>query len=473
MDHPQFPERAPREPVPPTKDDIHCVLSTGLIYLLPKFHGFAGECPHRHLEEFHNMCSSMKPSHVPLDHIFLRAFPHSLHGAAKDWQDSLPLGSVTNWGYLEHQFLSKFSPEQYGYINDPEWNDLNNEWYDTPQDNHLEPPFQSTFMPPPVQQYESQQYDAPAQIAPQPSTSEPALKELLEQRTMQSIQFKREIMELQQKTQAIIESSNNQIGQMATQHTEEQSQNSERPFQTVQIPDDDDNAIDIGDEEQSYELTTVQPTFPPSDVPTLAPEETDKNHEGQADMRNTSEPGRSPSSSHTLAIFKEVEVSIPQIDYSVDCTVDWYADNYIVAEHVFNSPSEHESESVFDNACNFKIDSCCEDISEVQYDNLGVIPLHVNTLEPHYTNPIAGGTYKLDEQTPTIEDKGASTQNCFNNNRHLLSQLINNHCLDLVVENISLLDQIWRMKQFVLNTSVLDHEVEDLSLMIQNWQLPP
>ncbi|KOM37552.1 hypothetical protein LR48_Vigan03g093400 [Vigna angularis] len=252
MDHPQFPERAPREPVPPTKDDIHCVLSTGLIYLLPKFHGFAGECPHRHLEEFHNMCSSMKLPHVPLDHIFLRAFPHSLHGAAKDWQDSLPLGSVTNWGYLEHQFLSKFSPEQYGYINDPEWNNLNNEWYDTPQDNHLEPPFQSTFMPPPVQQYESQQYDAPAQIAPQPSTSEPTMKELLEQITMKSIQFD----QIKQETQAAMKNLTDQIGQMAT----------------------------------------------------LAPDETAEHFEEQARIRNNSEPGRPLSSSTTLAIFKEEEV---------------------------------------------------------------------------------------------------------------------------------------------------------------------
>ncbi|BAT88845.1 hypothetical protein VIGAN_05247300 [Vigna angularis var. angularis] len=334
MSHPQTSESSLWEPVPLTEDGDHLVLTTELINLLPHFCGLANECPHTHLENFYEICCFMKPPNVPDDHIFLKVFPHSLQGAAKDWKNSLPLGSVTDWGYLEHQFLSNFSLVQYGYNNNPGWNDMSLGWYDAPQ-KYQEAPSQDTFIPPPIPQYESQQYDAPTQIAPQPSTSEPAMKELLEQRIMQSIQFKREIMELQQKTQAIIESSNNQIGQMATQLTEEQSQNSERPFQTVQILDDDDSAIDIGDEEQSYELTTVQPTFPPSDVPTLAPEETDKNHEGQEDMRNTFEPGRSPSSSHTLAIFKEVEVSIPQIDYFVDCTIDWYADNCIVTEHNF------------------------------------------------------------------------------------------------------------------------------------------
>ncbi|BAT81755.1 hypothetical protein VIGAN_03160600, partial [Vigna angularis var. angularis] len=214
--------------------------------MLPKFHGFAGECPHRHLEEFHNICSSMKPPHVPLDHIFLRAFPHSLQGAAKDWQDSLPLGSVTDWGYLELQFVSKFSPEQYGYINDPEWNNLNNEWYDAPQDHYQEPPFQSTLMPPPVQQYKSQQYDAPAQIAHQPSTSEPTLKELMERMTMQSIQFKQESMKIQQETQAAMQNLSNQIGQMGT----------------------------------------------------LAPKKTDEDFEAQAGISSTSETGTPPSSSH-------------------------------------------------------------------------------------------------------------------------------------------------------------------------------
>ncbi|KAG2376851.1 uncharacterized protein HKW66_Vig0174240 [Vigna angularis] len=260
---------------------------------------------------------------------------------------------------MDHPQFPELTPrEPYGYINDPEWNDLNNEWYDTPQDHYQEPPFESPFMPPPVQQYQSQQYNASAQTTPQPSTSEPTLQELLEQMTMQNLKFKQESMKIQQETQAAMQNLSNQIGQMAT----------------------------------------------------LALEENADDFEDQARISNNPEPGRLLSSSTTLPIFKEMEVSIPQIDYSVDCVIkdyadDRYADNHIVAEHVFNCPSAHESESDIDIACNFGIDSCCEDVFEVQYDNLGVIPLHEISAVPHCTNHVAGGTYKLDEQTPTIEDK--------------------------------------------------------------------
>ncbi|RDY05614.1 hypothetical protein CR513_10533, partial [Mucuna pruriens] len=36
-------------------------LKSGLIHLLPKFHGLAGEDPHKHMKEFHVVCSTMRP----------------------------------------------------------------------------------------------------------------------------------------------------------------------------------------------------------------------------------------------------------------------------------------------------------------------------------------------------------------------------------------------------------------------------
>ena len=36
-------------------------MKSGMIHLLPTFHGFAGEDPNKHLKEFHVVCSSMKP----------------------------------------------------------------------------------------------------------------------------------------------------------------------------------------------------------------------------------------------------------------------------------------------------------------------------------------------------------------------------------------------------------------------------
>ncbi|XP_052181853.1 uncharacterized protein LOC127794642 [Diospyros lotus] len=85
-------------------------LKSGLIYLLPKFHGLAGEDPHKHLKEFHVVCSTMRPQGVDEEQIKLRAFPFSLDGAAKDWLYYLPPAAITNWDGLRRIFLEKFFP---------------------------------------------------------------------------------------------------------------------------------------------------------------------------------------------------------------------------------------------------------------------------------------------------------------------------------------------------------------------------
>ncbi|KOM47789.1 hypothetical protein LR48_Vigan07g149300 [Vigna angularis] len=259
------------------------------------------------------------------------------------------------------------------------------------------------------------------------STSEPTLKELLEQITMQNIQCQKMNMQFKQEsmeTQAAIQNLTDQIRQMAT----------------------------------------------------LAPEETDEYFKDQAGTSSYFEPGRPLSFS----------TNIPQFD---DYAVERYVDNYIVAEHDFNFPSmhaennfvlsdlnvsspctEHEFEFVVDNACNFEIDSCSEDVSEVQHItlDLGVIPLHEISVAPFCTNPIAGGTNEFDQHTPTVENKGAYTDSS-KINMHLLNPLSNNICcLDPAVEDISLLDQIWRMKQFVLNNFMLDPEEKNISLQFLN-----
>ncbi|RDX95322.1 hypothetical protein CR513_22181, partial [Mucuna pruriens] len=51
-------------------------LKSGLIHLLPKFHGLTGEDPHKHLKEFH--------VGILEDYIKMKAFPFSLDRAAKD-----------------------------------------------------------------------------------------------------------------------------------------------------------------------------------------------------------------------------------------------------------------------------------------------------------------------------------------------------------------------------------------------------
>ena len=41
-------------------EGVPYVLETELIHLLPKFHGLAGEDPHKHLKEFHIVCFKVR-----------------------------------------------------------------------------------------------------------------------------------------------------------------------------------------------------------------------------------------------------------------------------------------------------------------------------------------------------------------------------------------------------------------------------
>ncbi|XP_045802429.1 uncharacterized protein LOC123896017 [Trifolium pratense] len=67
-----------------TDVDIPFELKSGLIHLLPKFHGLAGEDPHKHLKEF--------------------------QGAAKDWLYYLEPNSITTWNDLKKVFLERYFP---------------------------------------------------------------------------------------------------------------------------------------------------------------------------------------------------------------------------------------------------------------------------------------------------------------------------------------------------------------------------
>ena len=59
-------------------------LKSGLIHLLPTFHGLTSEDPYKHLMELHVVCTSMKHTGVTEDQIKLRAFPFSLKDSVKD-----------------------------------------------------------------------------------------------------------------------------------------------------------------------------------------------------------------------------------------------------------------------------------------------------------------------------------------------------------------------------------------------------
>ncbi|KAL2228604.1 UNVERIFIED_CONTAM: hypothetical protein Sindi_1840100 [Sesamum indicum] len=90
--------------------DVDFELKSGLIHLLPIFRGLAGEDPHKHLKEFHVVCSGMRPQGVTEEQVKLRAFPFSLGDKAKDWLYSLPSGSIVSWNELKKLFLENYFP---------------------------------------------------------------------------------------------------------------------------------------------------------------------------------------------------------------------------------------------------------------------------------------------------------------------------------------------------------------------------
>nr|XP_027122256.1 uncharacterized protein LOC113739220 [Coffea arabica] len=95
---------------PTVNDNTPFELKSGLIQLLPFFHGLPGEEPYKHLQEFDVVCNSMKPPGISEEQIKMRAFPFSLKDSAKDWLYYLPPCSITTWDQLQRKFLEKYFP---------------------------------------------------------------------------------------------------------------------------------------------------------------------------------------------------------------------------------------------------------------------------------------------------------------------------------------------------------------------------
>ncbi|KAL0298650.1 UNVERIFIED_CONTAM: hypothetical protein Sradi_6524800 [Sesamum radiatum] len=75
-----------------------------------EFKESSGENRHKHLKEFHVVCSRMRPQGIIEEQVKLRAFPFSLADQTKDWLYFLPSGSITTWNDLKRQFLEKYFP---------------------------------------------------------------------------------------------------------------------------------------------------------------------------------------------------------------------------------------------------------------------------------------------------------------------------------------------------------------------------
>ncbi|CAM8956872.1 unnamed protein product [Rhodiola kirilowii] len=66
--------------------------------------------PNAHLTSFLKLCETFKINNVPKESIYLRLFPFSLMGRAKDWLWSHDENTFTTWDELAQAFLLKYFP---------------------------------------------------------------------------------------------------------------------------------------------------------------------------------------------------------------------------------------------------------------------------------------------------------------------------------------------------------------------------
>lgn len=78
--------------------------------MLPSFYGLSNEDPYKHLDEFLEICTTVRFPNFPDEALRLKLFPFSLKDKAKHWLNSLDSLIITTWDHLQKEFLKKYFP---------------------------------------------------------------------------------------------------------------------------------------------------------------------------------------------------------------------------------------------------------------------------------------------------------------------------------------------------------------------------
>ncbi|KAL6582327.1 hypothetical protein OROMI_006341 [Orobanche minor] len=74
------------------------------------FYGRTDENPYLHINRFVEVCGNFKYPNVNDEAIKMRLFVHTLKDRAREWLDTLPPRSITNWSEFVQKFTTKYFP---------------------------------------------------------------------------------------------------------------------------------------------------------------------------------------------------------------------------------------------------------------------------------------------------------------------------------------------------------------------------
>ncbi|CAM8951771.1 unnamed protein product [Rhodiola kirilowii] len=96
--------------LPPDEDAFDFDVKSSLVHMVTndQFQG-AGN-PSNHLTNFQEYCRTYKPRNTPVEYVYLKLFPSSLYGDAKEWLQNHDPGTFRTWDHLATAFLNKFYP---------------------------------------------------------------------------------------------------------------------------------------------------------------------------------------------------------------------------------------------------------------------------------------------------------------------------------------------------------------------------
>ncbi|KAG2409367.1 uncharacterized protein HKW66_Vig0000320 [Vigna angularis] len=96
--------------IPPTTKTLEMKPTFLSLISSHQFTGMDNEDPYIHLSTFYELVGTMGFEEGDLDHVYMRLFPFSLTGRAKEWLKSHPNQSLNKWSDVEDKFLNRFFP---------------------------------------------------------------------------------------------------------------------------------------------------------------------------------------------------------------------------------------------------------------------------------------------------------------------------------------------------------------------------